>query len=191
MSNSFRPHGLQHFRLPCPSPTPGACSNSCPSSEWCHPTISSSVIPFSSCLQSFPAPGSFQMSHCSHQVAEVLEFQLQHQSFQRTPRTDLLLQNGLVGSPCSPRDSQESSPTPQFESSNSLVLSFHYNLIWILIFIFCPLSFLLVGIWAMEFALRVTCKRTIKTRVGGEKIKTKPKNSDLDEEAKVIVFNIS
>ena len=51
-----------HCRLPHPSPTPGACSNSCPSSQWCHPTISSSVIPFSSCLQSFPASRSFQMS---------------------------------------------------------------------------------------------------------------------------------
>ena len=56
------PHGLQHTRPPCPSPTPGACSNSCPSSWWCHPTTSSSVIPFSSRLQSFPASGSFQMS---------------------------------------------------------------------------------------------------------------------------------
>ena len=53
------PHGLQHARPPCPSPTPGACSNPCPLSWWCHPTISSSVIPFSSCLQSFPASGSF------------------------------------------------------------------------------------------------------------------------------------
>ena len=55
-------HGLQHSRLPCPSPTPGVYSNSCPSSHWCHPTISSSVIPVSSCLQSFPASGSFLMS---------------------------------------------------------------------------------------------------------------------------------
>jgi len=62
ISNSLQPQGLQHARLPCPSPTPGACSNSCPSSQWCHPTISSSVIPFSSCLQSFPASGSFPMS---------------------------------------------------------------------------------------------------------------------------------
>ena len=61
-SNSLWPHGLQHTRLPCPSPTPGACSDSCPSSGWCHPTISSSVIPFSSCLQSFPASGSFPIS---------------------------------------------------------------------------------------------------------------------------------
>jgi len=61
MSNSLGPHGLQHARLPCPSQTPRACSNSCPLSQWCHPTISS-VIPFSSCLQSFPASGSFPMS---------------------------------------------------------------------------------------------------------------------------------
>ena len=62
MSDSSQPHGLQHARLPCPSPTPKACSNSCPSSRGCHSTISSSVIPFSSCLQSFPASGSFPMS---------------------------------------------------------------------------------------------------------------------------------
>ena len=62
VSDSLWPHGLQHAKLPCPSPTPGACSNSCPPSRWCHSTISSSVIPFSSCLQSFPTSGSFQMS---------------------------------------------------------------------------------------------------------------------------------
>ena len=62
MSDSLRPHGLQHARFPCPSPNPGACSNSSPLSQWCHPTISSSVIPFSSCLQSFPASGSFTVS---------------------------------------------------------------------------------------------------------------------------------
>ena len=62
MSNALWPHGLQHTRLPCPSPTPKACSNSCPSSQWCHPTISSSDIPFSSCLRSFPGSGSFPMS---------------------------------------------------------------------------------------------------------------------------------
>ena len=62
VSDSLQAHGLQHARLPCLSPTPGACSNSCPSSWWCHPTIASSVIPFSSHLQSFPASGSFLMS---------------------------------------------------------------------------------------------------------------------------------
>ena len=62
MSDSLRPHGLQHARLPCPSQTPGAYSNSCPSSRWCHPTISSSVVPFSSCLQPFPSSESFPVS---------------------------------------------------------------------------------------------------------------------------------
>ena len=62
VSDSLRPHGLQHTRLPCPSPTPETYSNSCPLSQWCHPTISSSVVPFSSYLQSFPATRSFQMS---------------------------------------------------------------------------------------------------------------------------------
>ena len=64
MSNSLQSHGVHHIRLPCPSPTPGACSNSCPSSQWCHPTISSSVVPFSSCLQSFPISGPFPISQC-------------------------------------------------------------------------------------------------------------------------------
>ena len=63
VSDSLRSHGLQHARLPCPSPSPGLRSNSCPLSWWCPPTISSSVAPFSSCCQSFPASGSFQMSH--------------------------------------------------------------------------------------------------------------------------------
>ena len=62
LSDSLQPHGQQHSRLPCPSPTRGAYSNSCPSRWWCRPTISSSVVPFSSCLQSFPASGSFLMS---------------------------------------------------------------------------------------------------------------------------------
>ena len=62
MSDSLPLHGLQHARLSCPSPTPRTCSNSCPLSQWCHPAISSSVIPFSSCLQSFSASGSFPMS---------------------------------------------------------------------------------------------------------------------------------
>ena len=61
VSDSLQPRGLQHARLPYPSPTPGACSNSCPSSRWCLPAISSSVVPFSSCRQSLPASGTFQM----------------------------------------------------------------------------------------------------------------------------------
>ena len=62
VSDSLWPHGLQHARPPCPTPTPGVESNSCPLSRWCHPTVSSSIVPFCSCLQSFPASGSFQMS---------------------------------------------------------------------------------------------------------------------------------
>ena len=62
VSDSLRPHGLWHVRFPCPSPTPSDYSNSCPLRLWCHPTISSSVVPFSSCFQSFPTSGSFQVS---------------------------------------------------------------------------------------------------------------------------------
>ena len=89
VSHSLRSHELQHARPPCPSPTPGVYPNSCPSSRWCHLTISSSR-PFSSCLQSFPTSGSFKWVRSSHQVAKILEYQFQHQSFQWTPRTDLL-----------------------------------------------------------------------------------------------------
>ena len=66
VSDSSWPHGLQHARPPCPPPTPGVYSNSCPLSRWCHPAISSSVIPFSSCLQSFPASGSFSNESALH-----------------------------------------------------------------------------------------------------------------------------
>ena len=101
MSDFLWPHGLQHARLPCPSPTPGACSNSCPSSGWCHPAISSSVVTFSSHLQSFPASRSFPMSQFfpsggqsigASASASVLpmELQFKHQSFQWIFRTDFL-----------------------------------------------------------------------------------------------------
>ena len=90
MFDSLRPHDPQHTRPPYPSPTPGVHPNPFPSSQWCHPTISSSVIPFSFCLQSLPDQGLFKWVSSLHQVAKVLEFQLQHQSFQWTPRTDLL-----------------------------------------------------------------------------------------------------
>ena len=205
MSDPLRPYGLQHTRLPCPSPTLGIYSNSCPLRWWCHPTISSSVIPFS-CVQIlpsitvfskewvlhimwpvqfsqfshsavssslrphglqhtrspchhqlfepiqthvhcvsdatqpsqpllFPSPPTFSLSQhqglckcvsSSHQVAKVLEFQLQHQSFQWIFRTDFLY-DGLVGSPYCPRDSQHSPPTPWFKSFHSSVLSFLYS----------------------------------------------------------------
>ena len=90
MSDFFRPHGLQYARLPCPSPTTRAYSNSFPLSEWSHQTNLSSVIPFSSCLQFFPASGFFKWVSSSHEVTKVLEFQLQHQSFQWIFRTDFL-----------------------------------------------------------------------------------------------------
>ena len=89
VSASFQPHGLQHARPPCPSPTSGACSSSCLLCQWCHPTVSSSVVPFSR-LQSFPASGSFQMCWFFTLGEKILEFQLQHQSFQWIFRTDFL-----------------------------------------------------------------------------------------------------
>ena len=95
MSDSLWPHGLQHARLPCPSPTPRAYSNSCSLSRWCHPTISSSVVPFSSRLQSFQHQRLFQRVSSLHQVAKVLEPQLQHQSLQRTLRTDFFRMDWL------------------------------------------------------------------------------------------------
>jgi len=91
MSDSLWPHGLQHASLLCPSPTLRACSNSCPLSWWCHPTISSSVVPFSSCPQSFLASGSFQMSQFFASGGWILELQLQHQSFQWIFRADFLI----------------------------------------------------------------------------------------------------
>ena len=90
--------------LPVHHQLPESTKNPRPLSQWCHPTISSSVVPFSSCLNLSQHQGLFKWVSSSHQVAKVLEFQLQHQSLQWTPRTDLL-QDGLVGSPCSPRDS--------------------------------------------------------------------------------------
>ena len=126
-SDSLWPHGLQHARLPCLSPSPGVCSNSCPLSWWCLPTVSSSVTPFSSCLQSFPASGSSPMSWFfgassgqstgASALALVLPTNIQ----------GWFLWDWLVWSPCIPRDSQESSPAPQFECINSSVLSFLYG----------------------------------------------------------------
>ena len=85
-----RPHGLQHTRLPCPLLSPGVYPNSCPLSWWCHPTISSSVILFPFCPQSFPASGSFPVSQFFAYFAKVLELQLQLQSFWWIFRTDFL-----------------------------------------------------------------------------------------------------
>ena len=126
MSDSLWPHESQHARPPCPSPTPGVHPDSRPSSQWCHPAISSSGVPFSSCPQSFPASESFPMSQLFSWGGQSTGVSALASSFQRKPRADLL-QNGLVGSPCSPRDSQESSPTPQFKSISSSALSFLHS----------------------------------------------------------------
>ena len=89
VSYSLRPHGLQHYRLPCPSPTPGACSNSCPLSWWWHPAHPL-ASPSPPSLNFSQHQGLFQWVSSSHQVAKGLEFQLQHQSFQCIFRTDFL-----------------------------------------------------------------------------------------------------
>ena len=126
VSDSLQPPESQHARPPCPSPTPGVHSDSHPSSQWCHPAISSSVVPFSSCPQSLPASESFPMSQLftwGGQSTGVSALA----SFLPKKSQGYLLQNGLVGSPCSPRGSQESSPTPQFKSINSLALSFLHS----------------------------------------------------------------
>ena len=126
VSDSLWPHKLQHTRPPCPSPIPRVHPNPSPSSRWCHPTILSSVVPFSSCPQSYPASGSFPVSQF---------FTSGGQSIGVSASTSMLPMNTKDWSPlgwtgwmsCSPRDSQESSPTPQFKSINSSVLSFLYS----------------------------------------------------------------
>ena len=123
VSDSLQPHESQHARSPCPSPTPGVHPNSCPSSQWCHPAISSFVVPFSSCPQSLPASESFPMSQL---------FTSGGQSIGPSASASILPINiqswfplGWTGwISLSPRDSQESSPTPQFKSINSSALAF-------------------------------------------------------------------
>ena len=123
MSDSLRPHESQHTRPPCPSPTPGGHPNSCALNQWCRPAISSSVIPFSSCPQSFPSSGSFPVSWL---------FISGGQSIGTSASPSVLPVNiqgwfplGLtVWSPCCPGNSQESYPSSQFKSVSSLVLIF-------------------------------------------------------------------
>ena len=126
VSESLRPRGLQHTRLPCPSPTPRARSNSCPSSQWCHPTISSSVVPFSCCLQSFPESGSFPMCQLFPSGGQrdwSFSFSISPSNeysglIFRMDWLDLLVVQGT----------QKSSLTPQVKSINSSALSFLYGL---------------------------------------------------------------
>ena len=121
MSDSLWPHRLQHGRLPCPSPTPGACSNTCPSSRWCHPTISSSFVLFSSCPQSFSASGSFLVSQF---------FTSDGQSIGASALASVLMNiqgwfplglTGLISL------QSKGLSRVQFKSINSLVLSFIYG----------------------------------------------------------------
>ena len=126
VSDSLWPHGLQHTRPPCSSPTPGLYSNSCPLSQWCHPTISSSVVPCSSHLQSFPASGSFPVSHLFASGGQSIGVSASASVFPMNIQDWFPL--GWTGwISLLPRDSQESSATPQFRSINSLVLSFLYS----------------------------------------------------------------
>ena len=125
VSTSLRPHESQYTRPPCPSPTPWVLSDSRPSNQWC-PAISSSVVPFSSCPQSLPASESFRISQLlawggqSTGASALASFlPKKSQGWSPSEWTD----SWTVGSPCSPRDSQESSPTPQCKSINSSALS--------------------------------------------------------------------
>ena len=125
MSDSLPPRELQHAKPPYPSPTPGVHPNPCPLSRWCQPSHSPS-FPSPPALSVSQHQGLFQLVSSSHQVAKVLEFQLQHQSFWWIFRVDFLLGfTGLI--PCSPRDPEESSSAPQFRLINSLALSFLYG----------------------------------------------------------------
>ena len=126
LSDSLWPHESQHVKPPCPSPSSGVHSNSRPLSPWCHPAISSSVVPFSSCPQSLPASESFPVSQPFAWGGQSTGASALASFLPKNTRADLP-QDGLVGSPCSPRDSQESSPTPQFKSINSSALSFLHS----------------------------------------------------------------
>ena len=112
-------------RPPCPSPTPGACSNSCPSSWWCHPTVSSSVVPFSFCLQSFPASGSFPVSQFFASGGQRIGVSASASVFPVNIEDWFPL--GWTGWISLQSRGLESFPTPQFKSINSLALSFLYS----------------------------------------------------------------
>ena len=112
-------------QLSCPSLSPGVWTNSCPLSQWCHPIISSSVVPFSSVFNLSRHHSLFQWVNSLHKVAKILDLSLS--STHSNEYLSLISFNWLVWSPCSPRDSQESFPTPQFESINSSVLSLLYG----------------------------------------------------------------
>ena len=126
VSNSLRPHELQHARLPCPSPTPEVYPNSCPLSWWCHPTISSSDVPFSSCPQSFPALGSFQMSQLSASGGQSIGVSaLASDLPMNTQDWSPLGWTGWIS--LQSKGLSRVFPTPQVKSINCLALSFLYS----------------------------------------------------------------
>ena len=126
MSDSLWPHELQHTKVPCPSLSPSVCSTSCPMSRCRHPTISSSVASFSPYPQFFPASGSFSISQLFISCGQSIGASASASVLPMNNRVDFL-EDGLLWSPCSPRDSQESTPTPRFKSMNSSVLSLLYG----------------------------------------------------------------
>ena len=123
MSDSLQPHEWQHTRLPCPSPSSGICSDSCLLSQWCHPAISSSVVPFSSCLQSSPASESFPMSQLLTSGGQSFSFSISPSSeysgllYFRIDWFDLFVVQGTL----------QSSPAPQFENISFSALSVLYG----------------------------------------------------------------
>ena len=142
MSDYLQPHGLQHTRLPCPPLSLAVCSNSCPLSLWCQPTISSSIVPFS-CFQSFPASGPFPMSQLFASggqsigaSATVLPMNIQGWFPLRL----------MVWSPYCPRNFQESSPAPQFKTINTLTLSLLYGPTLKMLFFKCFFSHI-IAFW--------------------------------------------
>ena len=127
MSDSLRPHGLQHTRAPCPWPFLGIFSNSCPLSRWCHSTISSSVIPFSSCLLSFWVPGSFPVSWFFTSADQSIGASASASASILPRKIQCWFPLRLSGLISCPRDSQESSQTSLFKTIKSLVLSLLYG----------------------------------------------------------------
>ena len=123
---TLRHHGLQHTRVCCSSPTPGAWANSCPSSWWFHPTISSSVLLFSSCLQSFPVTGSFLMSPFFTSVGQSIGGSISASVLPMNIQ-DWFPLGWLGGSPCSPRHSQQTCATPEFKTINCSSLTILYG----------------------------------------------------------------
>ena len=172
MSDSLQPHQPQHARPSCPSSTPGVYWNPCPSSQWCHPTISSSVVPFSSCPQSFPASESFQMSQLFTSGGQRIG--VSASTSNPTSEHPGLISFGMDWLDLlAVQGTQESSPTPYFKSISSSVLSFLYSLTLTSIHdywknhslweVFCIFVFI-ISFWeSVEWCEEYTCKNQLKS----------------------------